>query len=446
MTQDIFLLVFDSLRRDEVEPYSDTVSTPSLSELAGDSFILKEAYSTGSWTVPAHGSLFTGKYPSQHGATGEKKELPEGQKTIAEVAAEYNYEPIAISTNPWISPTFGFYRGFGQYSQFVYPTLPFPNTDTPEDVIIDDCSFSRNLIEILKWAAEENTVKRLLKYIYKNLYFEEKTKDASVVTDCLISSIDNVPSQQSIFAFANYMDAHEPYFEGVKRSQMTWNLYSVESTPKLDPTEIKDAYRSAVSTLDKGIGKLIDRLKQRGRYDDALIIGIADHGQSLGEHDYWGHGTYLYDELLHVPAFIKPPGGCQTTNFVSEVISIKELYGLIERAFKGDISIEKWLNDVSENVVAAQSVGPHIQTNIDLSEVSEQGYWKFYGESWNAQKSLDSGELIISRESNAPLESEIHQLINRKVKQNNLRISQSSSKSDTYSTDIEQRLDHLGYI
>ncbi|WP_363465063.1 sulfatase [Halogeometricum borinquense] len=445
MTDDVFLLVFDSLRRDHIEPYSDDISTPALSRLAADSFVLEEAYSTGSWTIPAHGSLFTGKYPSQHGATGATKRLPSGPKTLAEVATNNDYEPIAISTNPWVSPDFGFYRGFGELSEFLYPTLPFPEVGSPDDVIDHDKEFVHNLIEILRWSAEKDTLKRLIKTVYDRYFFEEKTEDATVVTDHLLSSIESVPDRKPVFGFANYMDAHEPYFKDERNSQISWNLYSVRDSPKIDPNKIRDAYISSISSLDEGVSNLINGLQKQDRYDDALIIGVSDHGQSLGEHNYWGHGTYLYDELLRVPAFIKPPGGRQSATSIQQPFSLRKVFELASQAFSGDIDVEAWIRNSTEKVVVAESAGPHMDVELSSDDVSINGYWKFYGESWSVTKDLDLDEFTVCQAQASLSKTDILGMVDEAIKNNGITVMDGSADDESLDTDIERRLEHLGY-
>jgi len=51
---------------------------------------------------------------------------------------------------------------------------------------------------------------------------------------------------------------------------------------------------------------LIDAIQERGLYDDALIVFTADHGESMGERNFFfAHGSYLYNDLTHVPLIVK---------------------------------------------------------------------------------------------------------------------------------------------
>ncbi len=66
---DVLLIVLDATRADHLSPYGyarDT--TPTLARLAADGVVYRRAVAPGTWTVPSHASLFTGRYPSSHGA------------------------------------------------------------------------------------------------------------------------------------------------------------------------------------------------------------------------------------------------------------------------------------------------------------------------------------------------------------------------------------------
>ncbi|MBU1879765.1 MAG: sulfatase-like hydrolase/transferase, partial [Chloroflexi bacterium] len=61
--------------------------------------------------------------------------------------------------------------------------------------------------------------------------------------------------------------------------------------------------------LDTHVGDLIAELKKKGLYDQALIVFTADHGEEFYEHQGWGHGRTVYQEVIQVPLIVKYPGG-----------------------------------------------------------------------------------------------------------------------------------------
>ena len=67
-------------------------------------------------------------------------------------------------------------------------------------------------------------------------------------------------------------------------------------------------YDGEIRYTDQWVGLFLEHLKELGLYEDALIVFTSDHGESLGEHEYWyEHGEYLYDGTLHIPLIVKFP-------------------------------------------------------------------------------------------------------------------------------------------
>jgi tetratricopeptide (TPR) repeat protein len=69
-----------------------------------------------------------------------------------------------------------------------------------------------------------------------------------------------------------------------------------------------DPYRTEISEVDRALGELLAALEERGRLADTLIVVVADHGESLGEHGEQTHGIFLYQATLHVPLIVAGPG------------------------------------------------------------------------------------------------------------------------------------------
>ncbi|MGC9347743.1 MAG: sulfatase family protein [Anaerolineae bacterium] len=83
--------------------------------------------------------------------------------------------------------------------------------------------------------------------------------------------------------------------------------------PHVDHTEAKVRramayYYATISQIDYHVGRMIDLLKERGLYDNALVIYTGDHGEYIGFHHLVLKGNYMYDPLVKVPLIIKYPG------------------------------------------------------------------------------------------------------------------------------------------
>src|SRR5437870_2760726 len=114
----IVLVVFDTARWDRVGCYGyERPTTPTLDSLARDGLRVKTMVSNAPWTLPAHASLFTGLYPSQHGSqwrTGPKLR-PSVKVTMAEWLGSLGYETWCVTNNGMISGRTGLARGFDRY-------------------------------------------------------------------------------------------------------------------------------------------------------------------------------------------------------------------------------------------------------------------------------------------------------------------------------------------
>jgi len=100
------------------------------------------------------------------------------------------------------------------------------------------------------------------------------------------------------------------------------------------------------------LGRLILLLKEKGVYENTLVVVTSDHGQALMENGYYGHGTFLHDEILAVPLLVKHPRGIKAS--VGE--GYQNLVGLpsyILHAVEGGTDAES----LSTEVTFAQSFG-----------------------------------------------------------------------------------------
>ncbi|HIG17761.1 MAG TPA: DUF4976 domain-containing protein, partial [Candidatus Handelsmanbacteria bacterium] len=66
-------------------------------------------------------------------------------------------------------------------------------------------------------------------------------------------------------------------------------------------------YYASVTMIDEKIGQVVEKLKEKGLYDDAVIIYTSDHGDHLFDHDLIYKGE-LYDTIVRVPLMVKAPG------------------------------------------------------------------------------------------------------------------------------------------
>ena len=74
-----------------------------------------------------------------------------------------------------------------------------------------------------------------------------------------------------------------------------------------DKQGINAAYYNSVRYLDQNIGALIELLKKHKRYENTMIVYMADHGYCLGHHGRFEKHCG-YDPALRVPLMMRWPG------------------------------------------------------------------------------------------------------------------------------------------
>ncbi len=116
--------------------------------------------------------------------------------------------------------------------------------------------------------------------------------------DYVIQELENSP--EPVFIWAHVFEPHHPY--------IVPNPFYSMFGPWTD-----HRYDGAVAYLDHQLGIFFDRLREKGLYDDSLIIFSSDHGESFGEkHAGWSgflHGTHWLNESVNrIPLIIRLPG------------------------------------------------------------------------------------------------------------------------------------------
>ena len=90
-------MTIDTLRADELGVYGAAPSpTPRLDALAQESAVFERAVAPLPMTRPSHFSLFTSRYPREHGVLNNRIALPEAELTLAEAFRDAGYRTGAF--------------------------------------------------------------------------------------------------------------------------------------------------------------------------------------------------------------------------------------------------------------------------------------------------------------------------------------------------------------
>jgi len=268
---DIIFIVIDTWRRDYTELMRDSgrFATPFLDQLAAESVVFPRCRSHSSNTNLAMSVLWTGLLPDETGVLTQMSPLPQKLQTLAETFRDHGYQTIGICANPVLQPKKGFAQGFDRYEM----------TEITGDRVLADLS----------------------------AFLKEEKK-----------------GEGPIFLYAHFMDCHFPYFGthcaeryGVEDVEIFDRVHRGEAAvedilfgsglTEKDISNGHDQYLASICQMDEYIKKMAEMLGDT--WKNARIVVTADHGESLGEHEYYfGHSLLTYDVTLRVPLMVKLPG------------------------------------------------------------------------------------------------------------------------------------------
>lgn len=302
----VILVVLDTVRAASLSHYGyDRDTSPNLGRVAAGGVTFNHAFSTSSWTLPSHASMFTGRLPHEFSADWLTP-LDEEHRTLAEALSAEGYATAGFVANLlYGTSSSGLSRGFMRYRDF------------PRSIktVLQHSWSVRPLLNRVRAAVGDKG--RLL------------GKPAADINTEFSDWLDSRPSGRPFFAFLNYFDAHQPYLppppfdtkygNGGPMADMarrqSWNAAEIQRS--------MDAYDGLVSYIDTQLGRLVDDLSARQLLDNTLLVITSDHGELFGEHDVFDHGNSLYRPVLEVPLVIrfpsKVPSGVRITGPVSLV-------------------------------------------------------------------------------------------------------------------------------
>ncbi len=251
----VLLLSVDTLRADRLGCYGYGLDTsPNIDGLAAESLLFEDCVCEVPLTSPSMVSMFTSRYPRLTGTTRNGLRLSEDVPTIAEAFREAGFYTFCVQSNWTLKDKLcGLGRGF--------------------DVYDDDFHQKRWGIIKAERLAEE-------------------------VTEAALRRFAERDPERPFFAWVHYTDPHAPY-------EMHGNFNPSEKRAwrlkKREKVSVK--YDSEVAFTDHHIAHLLEALPE-----NTAIVFVADHGESLYEHDYLGHGRRIFQTGLHIPLMVRAPG------------------------------------------------------------------------------------------------------------------------------------------
>ena len=276
----IIFITVDTLRADRLGGYGCSRATsPQVDRFAQDALLFERCLSHAPVTSSSFASILSGFLPHETKVL-ENNPLPPEVETLPEILQREQYKTAAVVSNYVLRRRNGWAKGFMVY-----------------DDRMDELELVRRSPERIAQGTTDRAIELLRQF-----------------------------QQERLFMWVHYQDPHGPYTPPARYAKMFLDANqeprNVEVNRSLSgrggiPSYQKlgehrnlhyyvAQYDGEIRYFDEHFGRLMDALKQLGLYEEALIIFSSDHGEGLGEHNYYfAHGENLYAQLMHVPLIIR---------------------------------------------------------------------------------------------------------------------------------------------
>lgn len=357
----ILLIILDTVRARSSYPANPRL-TPTIADVGSAGACFHHAITPAPWTLPAHASMFTGRYPTEHGVTTYETRLDSFQPTLAQHLADTGRKTGLFSSNAWVSETYGLDRGFEvhELSQSDYFKLFDDGIDFFLRFHAEDAGFRRVATDSIIENPSPKNVANLLYVLYKEFFRHVVNTgitdlsprwDEHTVEACRAFIRENAANDVGFFAVVNLIQAHSPWIYDIQRLQSigvtpsavaddeTWEDIAENSDAQgdlaagdiqFDETErsiLTSLYNSWVHSVDTLAGKIVHTLDTENVRENTLLLITSDHGESIARDDILGHSVALHSDVTHVPLVMDGPGVPNVD--INEIVSLKDIFGTI---------------------------------------------------------------------------------------------------------------------
>lgn len=272
MPNKVLLVTVDSIRSDHQKHLSNTSDFLRFEE--------RPVFATAAATYSSFQSIVGGHYPSEHGV----------QRTVAE---RFDEQSIGITTNNFLSSTYGFDSGFDYFNS---PKSDMSSGWKSKVGMMLNPGSRRHEIAVRAWNRFQSVKSKI-----PLLSVSRDFRDVNSVIDEFEKAKKN---NEEWFAWIHLMEPHHPYnppnsdLRRVEAKSISRQVRSATDSTNSKEEQARSLYKNEVKWVDSQLERLWDSLSE-----DTKVVFCSDHGEYLGQNNdnYWGHGGELKPVVLKVP-------------------------------------------------------------------------------------------------------------------------------------------------
>jgi arylsulfatase A-like enzyme len=359
----IVVMLLDAARADHLSCYGyHRETTPFIDSIAESGTQYKNAYSNSIWSLPAYASLFTGKYPSDHGAVDWGKSINSESNLLVNSLNDAGYETHALSPH-LLTNGHGIADAFDDVTWISNPNrLPYPEDPVlnwAKNVSDSNEGYMNSISEGFKLMISERswqTFPNFLAYVVRQGRHKTKRwKDngANKIINGSKQVISNATNP--FFLFTNFVETHDPYrppkgyihkyipdsvdvseLNEVAEKHLVDLSLGIDSLTERERDLMISLYDAEINYIDSKVRELVNFLKDKNEWENTVFVLCSDHGDLFGEWGIWGHQGVIHRDLAHVPLIINTPW--EDSEVVEQPVELRQLAKYFANIAAGDKS------------------------------------------------------------------------------------------------------------
>ncbi len=324
--------------------------TPHIDQLSKEGITYENACSTSPLCVPARASLLTGKNAVENGVLHNDAWLrPDhrecGLETWPQILSDNGYETIAVGKMhfyPWdamegfdrriISEDKRHYLVNDDYAEYLssrglkkYRGIDCEGYFEGKGAMVNplnkedqaDQWIAKEACKVIRAQSTEKPFAMMVGFLSPHCPYDPDQSFASLFDEA--DMLDAVPETEESMSFHERM---------VNAYKLPWAQVDYSVLTEKEKKRIKAYYSACIHDVDECVGSIINALKEKGIYDETVIIFASDHGDLVGDFGLMGK-HYFYEPSVHVPMIIKDQSLGQAGSRRNEIVNLTDLRATI---------------------------------------------------------------------------------------------------------------------
>ncbi|MFI4911922.1 MAG: sulfatase [Sedimentisphaeraceae bacterium JB056] len=292
---------------DHFRPDAVCSSTPNLEKLASKGVLFTNAYCASPLCQPARTSIATGKFPSQTGICGNQS------PPVSDSMRDDTYINH-LQNGGYCTALIGKHHFIDRYG------IGMDVRSDKEEVqkygfdyvlqVLDDGENTHNKDNYTAYLEEKGLYNEFIKVFPDRAWqckphpFDEDDTVDGFIGNNAIKFITDYSENKPFYLNVGFVGPHPPFWHPGQLKHKPENLADpIGATFSEEDKIMKAHFMDRCSLIDKYIGKLVDALKQKGIYENTLIVFSSDHGEMGGDFGIWDK-RFCYEQSWGVPLII----------------------------------------------------------------------------------------------------------------------------------------------